>query len=356
MTVVKNINVDDFNLIKEIDNKKNKSIQLCIDLLNKHKIDPTTILPKQSKLTVSFELTNSNTDIANGLRRCLIDEIPIKSFDLNEHEDLESSDPYILCDVIKKQIELLPINQEYDYSNVEISLFKENTTDVIIDVTTDDFIYKESKASKLINIVGSGILLTRLRPGETIKIKKITISTGVGKENYGKFSSVSNITYKILDATPMIDTRIGNEGISSMNSNPKHFYIEYSTHRNIEHPLKLVSMSCDILIARFQIILDDIKNIKNSDKSYLSDLLTLETIDNKKVLKIKGEYWTLVNLIARYCYILTNNNIQFVASAIIHPEKEVGVINIIHSEFSSLLSNSIKKIIEEYSSIKKNFH
>ena len=355
MTVVKNIKVQDFNLIKEIDNKKNKSMQLCIDLLSKHNIDASTILPKKSKLTVSFELTNSNTDIANGLRRCLIDEVPIKSFDLNEHEDLESSDPYILCDVIKKQIELLPINQEYDYSNVEISLFKENTTDEIIDVTTDDFIYKENKASKIVNIVGSGILLTRLRPGETIKIKKLMISIGVGKLNYGKFSSVSNITYKILDTTPMIDTRIGNEGISSMNSNPKHFYIEYSTHRNIENPLKLISTCCDILIDRFQIILNDVKNIKNSDKSYLSDLLTLETIDNKKVLKIKGEYWTMVNLIARYCYILTNN-IQFVSPALIHPEKEVGVINIVHNEFSTLLSNSIKKIIEEYLLIKKNFH
>jgi hypothetical protein len=355
MTVVKNIKVVDFNLIKEISNKKNKPMQLCVELLAKHNIDAATILPKRSKLTVSFELTNSNADIANGIRRCLIDEIPIKSFELNEHEDLESSDPYILCDVIKKQIELLPINQEYDYTDLEISLYKKNNNDEIIDVTTDALVFKTAKSDKITNIVGSGILLTRLRPGETITIKKISISIGTGKENYGKFSSVSNITYKILDAEPMIDTRIGNDGVSSMNSNPKHFYIEYSTHRNIEHPLKLITKCCDILIARFKTIFDDVKNIANSDKSYLSDLLTLETIDTKKVLKIKGEYWTVVNLIARYCYILTNGDIRFVSPALIHPEKEVGVINIAHNEFSSLIQGSIKAIISELETVKKAF-
>jgi len=357
MTVVKNVKTEDFNLQKEINNKKNKSLQLCLDLLAEHNIDPTTILPKQSKITVSFELIDSNTDIANGLRRCLIDEIPVKSFELNEHEDLESTDPYILCDVLKKQIELLPINQEYDYSNLEISLFKKNTTDVIIDVTTDDFVFKKNdkndKNDK--NIVGSGILLTRLRPGETIKINRITITTGVGKKNYGKFSSVSNVTYKILDANPMVDTRIGSDGVSSMNFTPKHFYIEYSTHRNIEHPLNLMTTCCDILINRFEVILNDVKNIANSDKSYLSDLLTLETVDNKKILKIKGEYWTIVNLIARYCFMITNGDIAFVSPALIHPEKEIGVINIVHAEFSTLIQHSIKKIIAEYTSIKKNF-
>lgn len=354
MTSVKNLKVNKLDLINEINNKKNKSMQLCIDLLTKHNIDPITILPKVDKLTVSFELVNSNSDIANGIRRCLMDEIPIKSFQLNEHDDLESSDPYILCDSIKKQIELLPINQEYDYSNIDISLYKKNDTDIIIDVTTDDLIFKD-KNNNLKNIVGSGILLTRLRPSETIKIKKMSIVTGIGKENYGKFSSVSNITYKILDVDPLIDTHIGNDGMSSMNSNPKHFYIEYSTHRNIEYPLKLVDTCCDILISKLQTILDDVKNISNSDKIYVSDLITLDTIDNKKVLKIKGEYWTIVNLITRYCFILTNGDIQFVSPALIHPEKEVGVINISHPEFSSLIQNSIKKIINEYKSIKTNF-
>ena len=361
MTTIKNVKVTEFNLIKEISNKKNKQMQLCVDLLTKHNIDPSTILPKRSKLTVSFELVNTNTDIANGLRRCLIDEVPVKSLELDEHEDLESTDPYILCDVIKKQIELLPIDQEYDYTNLQISLYKKNSSDEIIDVTTDDFVFEQSKSDKnttilnALNIVGSGILLTRLRPGETIKIKKLSIYTGTGKMNYGKFSSVSNITYKILDVEPMVDTRIGIDGISSMNSNPKHFYIEYSTHRNIEHPLKLMADCCDILIARFENILADVKNISNSDKSYVSDLITLETVDTKKILKIKGEYWTVVNIIARYCFILTNGDIQFVSPALIHPEKEVGVLNIVYGDFSTLIQNSIKKIIDEYKSIKKNF-
>jgi hypothetical protein len=49
---------------------------------------------------ISFEMTNTNVSIANGIRRCLIDEIETSSFDFDENKDFETTDPFILSDFI----------------------------------------------------------------------------------------------------------------------------------------------------------------------------------------------------------------------------------------------------------------
>lgn len=54
-----------------------------------------------------------------------------------------------------------------------------------------------------------------------------------------------------------------------------------------------------------------------------------------------GEYWTLANLISRYCFIVTEENIKFVAPSIIHPDKRIGVVRIIHSNFSKVIQDAI---------------
>lgn len=354
MVKVTKIKVTELNLIKEIDNKKNVDMQKCMALISEK--DAKALLPKKSKITVSFELEGANADLANGLRRCLIDEMEVMSLDFDEYVDFVSSDPYILCDFIKKQVCLLPINQEYVYDGITIKLEKTNDTEEIIDVLSDDLIIGGTSSQKdLLNIVGGNIVLSRLRPGESITIKNITICKGLGYTDGGKFSLISAIRYEILDVDPIVETRLGQTGKSALLSNPKHFAIAYTTHRNIEHPQKLMVKCCDTLINRFDKIYDDMLNIKDKDTMYFSGLLTLETSGNLHKLHIQGEYWTVINLICRYCYILTDSNIKFISPALIHPEKHIGIINITHPEFSTLIQKSIKKIIVDLNTVKSSF-
>jgi len=355
MVSVQNIKISEFNLIKEIKNKNNTNFQKCLSILSDVK-DIQSLLPKKNKITVSFELKDANADIANGIRRCLMEEIPVKSFDFDEFNDLDSDDKFILCDLIKKQIELLPINQDIEYRDFDISLNKENHTTGIIDVTTNDIIVKDKKKNKITDIVGDNIVLCKLRPDKYIKINNIKVYTGIAIKDHdaGKFSPISNITYRILDVDPMVQTRNGKTGTSSMLTNPKHFYISYTTHRNTHYPLNILLQCCDVLIERLNLVLKDMRNINDKDTRYISPLLLLETIGDLKKVQIKNEYWTLINMICRYCYILTKSNIKFISPALIHPEKEVGVINIIHPEFSTLIQNSIKKIITDLEKIKES--
>lgn len=367
MLKIKNIKVNEFNLISEMKNKNNASMQKCVDILLNDDAKLTineikNLLPKKSKITTSFEMLNTNVSIANGIRRCLYDEIEALSFDFDEYNDFITTDPFILCDFIKKQIDLLPINQELDYTDISISLHKENDTDEIINVASDDFLIstKDEKKNKfkqkdLEEIIAGNIVLCRLRPNKHITVNNIYISKGISRQNAAKYNLLSNVTYKILDADPIVETRDGQTGVSSMLSNPKHFYLSYTTHRNFEYPQRIMVKCCNTLIKRLEIILADVKKISNSDINYLSELLTLETSGDLKKLYIKGEYWTIINMITQYCFILSKENIKYVSPFLIHPEKEIGAINIIHPEFSTLIQNSIKSIIADLDIVKKYF-
>lgn len=364
MVKVQKIKIEKFNLIKDFNDKSNKAMAKCNKYLSEIKgFKIEEYLPKNDKITVSFELNDANTDLANAIRRCLIAEIETIALDFNEYEDLDTSDAYILSDFIKKQINLLRINQDLlhlqnadDLDKYTFSLEKINKTDDIIDVKSSDIKVMYGKEEKNIaDFVTTTIVLCRLRPDEYIKINNIKIVKGDARANAGKFNLLANVSYKPLDVQPLQEYKGGASGQSSLVSNPTRFYLSYTTHRNISKPLVVMSKCCDTLIDRLDAILQDVKNISNKDTQYFSTLLELETDNTIKRLKIKGEYWTLINLICRYCYNLTKGNIKLVSPSLIHPDKEIGVINIVHPEFSDLIQDAIDDIIDDLKKIKKDF-
>jgi DNA-directed RNA polymerase subunit L len=346
--MVKVINVK----IEELDFAKEKSAEFtkCLNLVP----DLMKYLPKNIKYKVSFELKDTNSDIANGLRRCLLNETPTKCLQYNENSDVETSDPYILSDFLKKQIELIPINQDVEYDDLTITLDIKNNTDEIIDVLTQNFTIKKKDTEIPVDKVMSPLLvISRLRPEEYLKIKNITVKIGIGRDDAAAFCNISNIYYKPIDVVPLnTETK---KGESSMTSTPTHFKIGYSTHRNTSKPLMLVKKACTVIIERLELILADIKNISDSADYYYSDLIQMETNGNVKEIQFKNENWTTANLIARFCYILTKGNIKFVTPAIIHPENEIAMVKISHPEFCKLIQDAIKKIIEEFTTIKGSF-
>lgn len=360
MSVIKitKIKVDEFNLVKELTNKKNSKLQKCRDLLSDLSLQKVQeLLPQKSKYTVSFELSQTNASLANGIRRCLRDEIETLSFDFDENKDVDSNDPFILSDFVKKQVDLLPINQDLDYSKYEITLNKENNTDEIIDVTSDDFIILDNKKKKdTRSIVGGNIVICRLRPNSHLIINNIFVSKGIAIKNAAKYNLLSNVTYKILDVDPLIETKIGHTGTSSMRSEPKTFFISYTTHRNIDKPRSVMIKCCDTLINRLKLILTEMKKISNKDVIYTSDLITLESVGDLHKIYIHGEYWTIINMITWYCYTSTKRNIKSVIPSLLHPEKEVGIVSIIHPEFSSVIQKSITNIIADLEIVKSQFN
>jgi DNA-directed RNA polymerase subunit L len=344
MVKITNIKVQKIDFSKEKSDDFKKCLKLVPDLLD--------ILPKAIKYNISFELENTNSDFANAIRRIILNESPVKSLDYNEYKDVETTDPYILSDLLKKQVDLLPINQDMDYSDISLSLDIKNDTDYIIDVKAGDFV--ALKANKKINIdriISPLIVISKLRPGETLAIKNIKIKEGIGREDAGAFSNVSNIYFKPLDIEPLnIDKNIGK---SSLVSNPTRFKLGYGCHRNTDSPLSILKRACDTLRKRLETIIVDFKNIKDGDEYYYSDLLQVETKKNVKEVHFKNESWTIANIIARYCYTLTDGHIKFVSPSIVHPEKDTAIIKIAHPEYNKIIIKAMLSIQDDLKIVEK---
>jgi len=303
------------------------------------------LLPTKPKYIVRFKLTQTHAEFANAIRRCLLDELPIKSMDYDEYDEktAEITDMYIAADYLKQQICLIPIEQQFEYDAVSIDFFAENKTPDIMELTTDHF--KITRAGKPIPRVDvmERIVLGKLRPGSKVSVKGISVVSGINKDHGGKYSAFAGTHYEILDAEPY-DEDTG-RGTPSLIADPHEFLLGYTTHRNMRKPLLALRQCCDTLIGRLSAIAEELDRILSKHHHY-SDLIQMETDRARREFQIKGEGWTLMPLIARYCLILAPT-IAFVAPAIIHPEKNVGVLRIEHPDFLKLIKDAIARAIAD---------
>lgn len=333
-----------------------KNFQKCIDYIKTIDPDYKKYLPKNSKHHLSFEIEDATSDLANCIRRYLIDEMPVYSMNVDE-DDIKSDDRFILTDFLKKNIELIPFTQyltDAESKNLTMHLHVENKTDDVISVHSSD-IEVMDKNKKLNNekYFTTTIPIIKLRPGTMIDIKNINVVSGIGKVDSGKFILLSNISYEILDVVPLEENKFSRTGHSSLVSNPTHFKFGLTTHRHSDIK-KIMPLCCDSILNTMELIKTELSKIKESDKTYFSDTIELETKGDVKLYYLKGEYWTIANIISKYCYIAFKD-IQFVCAAIIHPSTETSIVKIRHTESIKILLEAIKLIIADINTINKAF-
>lgn len=339
------------------DKKYFKDIDRCIEYVKLIVPDYKKYLPNKPQHKVEFELVDTNADFANCIRRFLLDEINVYSMDVNE-DNITTDDRFILSDLLKKNIELIPFTQKINESeckDLTMSMEIVNTTDEIITVYSGDILVSDKKNKTLDNekYFSSNIPIINLRSGKTLKIKDINIVNGCAKMDAGKFCLLSNLSYEILDIKPLNENKYSKTGQSSLVSNPAHFKFSYKTHRNIE-PQKVMIMCCNHITNRLENLLKEMGNIKNDTNIYFSDLINVETTGEFKLFHLKGEYWTIANVISRYCYIIFKE-IKFVCSSIIHPSTEESIVKIDHTEPAKIITSAIKAILSDIATVKKSF-
>jgi DNA-directed RNA polymerase subunit L len=332
---------------------KDKNFQTCLEYVKSIDPDYKKYLPKNSKYKASFELVDANADLANCIRRYLIDEIPVYSMEVSE-DNIETTDRFILADFLKNNIELIPFLQDIkdtDADNLSMSLHVENKTDSIISVYSGDIVVTDKAKKKLDNskYFTTSIVIINIRPGMMLNIKDIKVVAGIGKVHSGKFLLLSNVSYEILDVVPVEENKYGTTGKSSLVSNPQHFKIEFTTHRNMD-VTRIMKLLCGLIIKKITMIHTEISKIKETDLVYISDLIELETVRDVKLFHLKGEYWTIANIISRYCY-LSFKDIQFVCASIIHPSTEESIVKIRHPESVKIILTALNSIIDDITTI-----
>jgi DNA-directed RNA polymerase subunit L len=331
---------------------QSKNFLRCLAYAKSISPDVIQLIPQRPKHQLTFELSDTNVDLANGLRRAMIDEIPIISMDVTE-VDIVTDDRFILVDRLKKTIDLLPINQSI--GGATVSLLVENKTDEIVPVYASQFVVKAKNGSivQTCEFLNGSSIITYLRPLKTLTIDKITLVSGVGKIDSGKFAAFANIKYEILDMEPLVRDDGPIRGQSSLATNPKRFRFTLTDHRNLDIKKKIVEV-CDILMGRISALSTALSEVKESEPSYFSDLLNVETKEDIKIFHMPGEYWTMANLLSRYCF-LEDTDVAFVCPSIVHISIEESMVKIRHPQACKLLLSAMAQATSHINTVQKAF-
>lgn len=334
----------------------------CLELLSAKEL--LSVLPANPEYTIRFTLDDANSQIANALRRVLVDEIPTYAMTfnlmLNENNKpadfincLRTDDKFIFgkCDNLLKRIEAIRIKQNINPTDWKISLEIKNDTTELIDIYSSHFkiIYK-GKQVNVEQLMHPTYILMRLRPHKFLKINNIRIVQGLSMDDANKFKYLANVHYDIFEK-PFEKINGKFVGRSCMESDYKKFFIGYTTYRNIIRPYEPIKNACQILIDRINVILVEWNKIKKNEPS---DRISKYQIGEIHVISINGESYTMANLLYYYIY-MELPSIDFATGGIKHIEKNISIIKIKHKNYWDILSNASKKIIKDLEIIDKSF-
>jgi DNA-directed RNA polymerase subunit L len=352
---IKNLEIKEKSFKQQNDKLKN-----IIKIMKEYddKIDPIELLPKSSNYYVKFHINKSYSGLSNAIRRCLITEIKVQCLDV-EMNEIKTDDEFIISDALIKNINLIPINQNYETKELELELYIKNNTNQMIDVYMSDFILYTDKKNKVQGDITElipeiNIPIVKLSPNKYIHIKHFKIIEGYNKDDASKFTLLNNVSYKPLDLSPYDNfTKLGDK---SINSNPKSFEISYLTKANIE-PKQVMIKCCNTLISRLEDFYNLIKNyIKNigDDNFYGDEKLEVTRNEDFYIYKCLNEYLTLGNLISQKIYLL-DETILYTASTVERLDTEKMIIKVKHIEPDKILQDAINSCIKDLKDVKNYF-
>jgi hypothetical protein len=351
---IKNIEIKEKSF-KELQPK----LKNIINIMKEYGInEPEDLLPKSTKHYVKFEINNCYSSLANAIRRCLIAEIKVKCLDV-DMSNINTNDEFIISDALIKNINLVPINQNYEVKELELELFIKNNTNQMLDVYLNDFkLYNDKKnkvETNLLNLIPElNIPIIKLSPNKFLHIKNFKIIEGYNNEDAAKFTLLNNVSYKPIDGE--IYDNFNKTGTKSINSNPKKFEISYITKANID-PKSVMILCCDSLILRLKKLLELIKNYTEkigSNNFYGDEILEVIRHNDYYIYKCNNEYLTLGNLLSQKIFLL-DETILYTAATVERLDTEKMILKIKHTEPDKILFDAMNECISELELIKKNF-
>lgn len=166
--------------------------------------------------TCTFELTDTDPDIANALRRVMIAEVPTVAIDLVEIEVNTTvlNDEFIahrlgLIPLVSHVVESMqsPFEGDGDFQEINFHLDVHCVSDDTQNITSQDLRQEMSQGASLDSIRPvddgdspgegqKGILIVKMRKGQELKLKAIA-RKGIGKD-HAKWSPVATARFKYV--------------------------------------------------------------------------------------------------------------------------------------------------------------
>lgn len=174
--------------------------------------------PKDPAKRHTFEIHETDVSIINGIRRVILTDIPVVGFMGEDHPsvDIEVNTGRLHNELLAHRFGLLPIHlpevdtDAYMEEEITIQMHVKNTSETMMNVTThhlqvyrNDKLLVDREARELFPadpITKAPILITRLHPGEEIKLKGTAIKDTA--RTHAGFCPVSLCTFHyMLDPT-----------------------------------------------------------------------------------------------------------------------------------------------------------
>lgn len=378
MTKVVNLKITVKNMYDEL--KKNKgNVGKNLDRMRKElNQDILDLFPETPYNIVSFELHNSYVSFANAIERVLISEFPVWSL-VRDNDLYETTGDHVRFDELDIKINSIPIHQtelnKLFYSNKDpkklykFSLNVENKNILTKNVNTSDIIVKgkNNEVVPLNKFIQHNINIQILYPGDKLSMKfRLERGYGYDKNGGSKFPIVPIIHNKILDHIPLETRHKQNSlGISSLEHDPKKFYILYNTYTYYENPLDIMLICIDEIIRRVTKVGDYIRG-------YIKLPKTQDNLKNLKEnvmfkdenIEIRKEYHTYIIILYNesttisklYSQCICNSlSISYVGDSVIHPSMNEVFIKIQDDNAIKIMLKTEEKIIKELKSVRKSF-
>ena len=157
----------------------------------KHEKAIRALLPDRKEHRVSFDLIDVDVSMANAFRRTAIEEVDMKALTFDP-TTIDTNADYILYDEFLDRIQIIPIKQDIpDDLVMSINVFNASNDNGIMTIYSDSITGGE-------RYIPGRFRIAELRPGNRLKVPKITIMRGFGRKN-ACFSLTSDYTYRNLD-------------------------------------------------------------------------------------------------------------------------------------------------------------
>lgn len=363
----------------------------------------------QNNESLEFDIENIPLSFINGIRRCLLSEIPSYVFETFPYEknkvNIIENTTRLNNEIIKQRLSCIPVHIKVNDDNNDFisslifEIDKENNGESVEYVTTNDFKIKDknldkylpqSEVSKIFPVhkmTKDPIIIARLRPkindeikGEKLKFEG-TLTMKIPKENSG-YNQVSTASYSFLvdekKQQKVLDEKIEewqNNGLNKeeiafekqnwklldgkriTKENAFHFIIEsVGVYDNKE----LLVMSCDILIEKLMNI------ITMMSENKIQKNTTNNTLDNSVDYLLENEDYTIGKIIEYLIFrdLFQKENerrVNMVGFHKEHPTFDNGILRIVFTKIedynnsNQLIVEVLKQGVKEIEKLKENF-
>ena len=263
---------------------------------------------------VEITLDSMHIGIANGLRRVISDEVPVKAMNVTL-PNINTNDVFIVKDFVQSRLRQIPLLQNVP-PELKLQLEISNTTPGIIEVTAADLTVKSSsgnvKISRPGDIMYDTFVLTELNPERFISIKDIFIDVGYNWQ-YGGYKIATNVALVPLDQQPFdpYENNINDKSIKAALADPRKHRLTFHTTGNIDIK-ELLILACEEIIIRLERFIKEVQNNFHTVESPVFDaglrpVITTSKEENKNkkdyrklgYIKIENENDTIGEMIKR---------------------------------------------------------